>query len=183
MTKADLLTCEIAKELLDYDPTSGRLFWKERAASFFSSEGSCRSWNNRYSGKEALTGIDDKGYRTGCILNKNYKSHRVIWLIEKGRWPSGDIDHIDGDTLNNKIENLRDVPHAINRRNSAINKNNTTGVAGVIWHERLQRWMAQMRVGRRTVYLGVYATLHEATIARKAAEKVTGYHPNHGRSA
>lgn len=176
------LTNEIAEKILAYDKLSGRLFWLKRSSELFCSESHARTWNKKHSGKEAFCGKDNYGYRRGTIFNKEYRAHRVIWLLEKGRWPDGEIDHIDGDVANNRIENLRDVSHSTNLRNSTLNCKNSTGISGVCWNRNRGKWLAQIRVDGRNIYLGLYDTMDEAVIARKAAEKASGFHHNHGRS-
>ena len=57
------------------------------------------------------------GYRKLKFRGKQYLVHRIAWLLQHGSWPVGDIDHIDGNPSNNKLENLRDVPHSVNLQN------------------------------------------------------------------
>lgn len=62
----------------------------------------------------------------------NYLAHRVVWLIVVGPIADGfEIDHIDGNALNNKIDNLREIEKSKNRRNSRKRKDNKTGFTGV----------------------------------------------------
>ena len=86
-------------------------------------------------------GLDEStGYWKVCILNNRYKAHRVVWYLFNGSIDSSlHIDHIDGNPLNNKIENLRLVPPELNSRNRTKNYNNSTGVTGISYHEGFTR--------------------------------------------
>lgn len=75
----------------------------------------------------------EKYYEVG-LKNESYYVHRIIWELHYGEIPKGmQIDHIDGNSLNNEISNLRIVPNAINCRNQKKSKYNTSGVAGASW--------------------------------------------------
>jgi hypothetical protein len=80
---------------------------------------------------------------------KTYKAHRLAWLYVYGEEPKEDIDHIDGDTSNNRIENLREVAHSTNMKNKHKYVSNTSGTTGVYLQEIprkngkiYQRWVA-----------------------------------------
>jgi hypothetical protein len=96
------------------------------------------------------------------------------------RWPEGEIDHINGNRQDNRIENLRDVPRSLNQRNSKLQNNNRSGVSGVFW--RANRWEARIYlVSGQRKHLGRFKTFEEAVAVRKQAEMECGYHENHGR--
>lgn len=119
----------------------------------------------------------------GVMLDyKRYLAHRLIWVLVYGRWPADgmEIDHIDGDGSNNKLSNLREVPHVDNQKNQRRMSTNTSGCTGVSWRKERQRWSAKMYKGKSTIYLGLFKTFEEAVAARKAAEIRYGFHPNHG---
>lgn len=190
MAKRDLPTPDVLRQLLRYDEEAGVLFWRERPASFFregrgsyTQDRAARSWNKRYAGREALSVLHPhSGHKSGRLLGKMAKAHRVAWAVYHGNWPDGLIDHIDGDPTNNRIENLRVVHERDNARNRAIQHDNTSGCAGVSWHKKRKAWYARIGRGGRRVSLGYYPTKEAATEARLAAELSLGYHPNHGRS-
>jgi len=82
---------------------------------------------------------------------------------------SGDIiDHIDGNSLNNRKENLRAVSHSANLHNTQLHKHNTSGTKGVQKFGNM--WRAYITVSGKTHYLGVFAQKQEACAARKQAE-------------
>lgn len=94
------LSQDTLRQLLDYDPITGTLVWKHRANHWFSSDRIAKSWNTRYAGKEAFTAINSDGYKTGSILGKPDKAHRVIHVLVTGIIPD-EIDHQNGKTTDN----------------------------------------------------------------------------------
>jgi hypothetical protein len=166
MTPSDL------RQLVEYDPETGKLTWKPRAGN--------PRFNNRLAGKPAFAQPSD-GYLTGHINRKNYKAHRIAWAVAYGEWPNGDLDHINGDRSDNRIENLRVVDVAENARNLRLSRLNTSGVTGVSWFARDSKWWAKITVSRRVIHLGFFNNLSDAAAARRAAELAYGFHENHGR--
>jgi len=116
------------------------------------------------------------------ICGRSHQAHRVIWALVYGQWPTNHIDHIDGNGLNNKIENLRDVDPAANAKNRKRYDINTSGCSGVTWRECRKRWLARIRVNGRLIHLGYFDELEDAKVARSNAELKYGFHPNHGES-
>jgi hypothetical protein len=95
-----------------------------------------------------------------------------------GEWPKGEIDHVNRDSLDNRIANLRDVSQSENARNRPQQANSTSGVKGVYWHKASQRWQAQIAVNGKQIHLGLFDTLDEAARARFIAEaRLTERHP------
>lgn len=193
MAKDHIPSPELLRQLLEYDAESGGLFWKERGPDFFNlasqrnREGAARTWNARMAGKRADTVTLSKqspGYRYVVIFAKKYSAHRVAWAIQTGSWPKEQIDHINGERGNNRLDNLRDVPQFLNSRNAAVNKRNPSGVVGVSRCPQCPNvWLASIYIFNRKIHLGRFDTKEEAVAARKAAEKVAGFHPNHGRTS
>lgn len=173
------LSPEYIRTRLDYSADTGRFTWRR-------SEPHGKAWNTRFEGKEAFTYKSKRGY---LVTNVRYEgkpvlllAHRVAWAHHYGEWPSGQIDHIDGNRLNNRVGNLRDVTSAENAKNMARSSANTSGVTGVYLHSQTGKWTAQINAFGHKVGLGCFEKWEDAVIARKAAERVLGYHPNHGRS-
>jgi hypothetical protein len=121
------------------------------------------------------------GYRRVRItINKvrfEFLAHRLAWFIQFGVWPSGEIDHINGNRSDNSIKNLRHVDSEGNSKNCKRRIDNRSGVSGINHHQR--GW--KIRVGKR--YIGYSPCFAEALSMRKSAEKKYGYHENHGRWA
>lgn len=115
---------------------------------------------------------------------KSYRIHRIIWEMFYGKIPSKmQIDHIDGNTLNNKVENLRVVDNSDNQKNCGIRKDNKSGFPGVFWAFRIKRWETYITSKGKRYYLGVFKNKEEAIRVRKEAEKKYNFHFNHGRTA
>jgi hypothetical protein len=125
---------------------------------------SCLRWaENRYSAKnnswlsrkigDVAGSLNKQGYWRLNLNGKSYLAHRVIWQLSNGEIPEGFVvDHIDKNPSNNRLENLRMVPIAVNSRNSSLYSTNTTGVNGVIYSEqpeRSPRYIAHWRDGDR----------------------------------
>jgi len=163
------LTRERVFELLSYDSKKGILTW-------LCSRGGVK--------KGSLAGqlhIDKRNKYTRIKVDgKKYFAHRLIWLLVKGDWPDGQIDHIDGDGLNNRIENLRDVCQSENLKNSRAHLNNTSGETGVFWSKRWKKWRAQIRADGRANHLGYFQSVKEAADAYKNAKVYYGYSDRHG---
>ena len=109
--------------------------------------------------------------------------HRVIYFLSTGEELSGkQIDHINGDTLDNSITNLRAVTGKENQRNCGLSSNSSTGVNGVTKRNRAKPYLAKIMVDRKNISLGSYATLEEAAAARAEADKHYGFSGRHGAS-
>jgi hypothetical protein len=178
------ITRELLQELLEYNPETGILTWKPREREWFTSDYRHRDWIKRWSGMSAgyvfHNKILDQKYVKVCVMGKRLLAHRVIWMLVHGQWPD-DIDHINGCSTDNRLVNLRSVDRTTNLRNRARFKNNTSGVTGVVWTKRSQKWRAQIRVNTKQICLGLHADKFDAICARKSAENRYGFHPNHGR--
>ena len=184
---------DLLRRFLDYDAGTGEFIWKPRSPEDMNqpkNEERRRAktkahmadvWNSKWAGKPALT-TERGGYRVGSIGRLILCAHRVAWAIHYGEWPSDDmeVDHINGQRNDNRIANLRLVTPAQNSKNKRLLKVNTSGYSGVVWAESRQRWEASIADSGRSIHLGSYFSKEEAVIARKAAEKVLGYHPKHG---
>ena len=125
--------------------------------------------------------IDGLGYRVITVNGKQHKAHRLIFLFVHGRWPKYEIDHINHDRDDNRIENLREATRPENGRNRSPYKNNSSGVVGVCWNKPSKKWQARIRVNGKLIHLGYFHCKEEAARARKEAERRYGFHPNHGK--
>lgn len=176
-----MLEVATLRDLLRYDPRKGDLYWKGRQRSYFNTDKYCASWNKKYAGSLALHYVNPSGYRMGRILGKSHLAHRVAYALHFGFWPKGQIDHINGVRIDNRICNLRDVSHAENSRNRRLRADNVSGVHGVYWHKRSRKWIARIDIGGKRTHLGFFEDFEAARAARKSAEAELGFHKNHGR--
>ena len=104
----------------------------------------------------------------------NMGSHRIIMAMHLGYWPEV-VDHINGDGSDNRIANLRPATHAENQRNQKRHKSNTSGITGVSWSKVRQVFIAQIKVGETSIYLGGFPCILRAALARWKAEKENGF--------
>lgn len=168
---------EVLRQLLRYELDTGRLFWKERGVEWFASgvypaSHNCAKWNTRYAGAEAFTTVDTSGYRCGRIFDQLYQAHRIIWAIVHGREPTAEIDHANGDKLDNRPENLRESDRSGNNCNKHAQSNNKSGFKGVRYIPATQSFDAAIQHNGRRHYLGRFLTAEAAHDAycNKAAE-------------
>lgn len=166
-----MITLQRLKEVLSFNPDTGEFLWKMRTAH--------RIKIGDIAGYIANRGIKLQ-YVEIRIDNKLYLGHRLAWLYHYGDWPEKHIDHIDHNGLNNKISNLRDVSCRENSMNHRLHKNNSSGVNGVYWNTRLNKWVVEIILNRKKKYLGCFDDLSEAAEARKVADIEYGFHENHG---
>ena len=166
------------RDLLDYNPETGILTWRERPLRYFSAStealkaGACKRWNKRYAGTTA--GADMFGYLQVKIFDRNMLAHRIIWVMVHGYWPE-EIDHINGNPSDNRLVNLRHASRTENARNQKRHCTNTSGRTGVHWNRFTQYWVASIRNKDRTLYLGSYDEFQEAVAAREVFEKKLGF--------
>lgn len=110
------------------------------------------------------------GYRRLSCFGKRFAAHRVAWLLHYGHWPEHEIDHINGDKSDNRIDNLRDVPHQLNVQNlRASTSSSSTGILGV--GPKNGKWRARILKQGKTHYLGTFDTKEEAQNAYVAAKR------------
>lgn len=175
-----MLTQAFLARLVEYDPESGLLVWKERGPEVMPDLRNRNSWNAKHAGREALCSINNSGYKIGRVMGHSILAHRAIWLLVYGRLPV-QIDHINGDKLDNRLPNLRNVDCLTNQHNKPKTAKNTSGVVGVTFHKGTGRWAAKIGSRQRAKWLGTFDSFDAAVLARKAAEAELNYHQNHGR--
>jgi hypothetical protein len=125
-----------------------------------------------------ITGSNNRGYYWVNVKRVVYLVHRLAWFYVTGEHPDFEIDHIDGDRMNNRWDNLAKSDPTLNSRNQGNRKDNTSGVRGVHFYQNV--WVARISHKGQRYVLGLFDTIEEATAARKAAEVLFGYHRNHG---
>lgn len=115
--------------------------------------------------------IFDHGYRLIHIKGKFYYSHRLIWMFHYGYLPENQIDHINRIKSDNRIENLREVTQSCNMRNIGNLRNNTSGVKGVCFNKRSNKWGVTIQVLSKRKSVGAHIDFNEAVLHRLAAEQ------------
>ncbi|TIN80725.1 HNH endonuclease [Mesorhizobium sp.] len=176
----------VLQALLTYDPLTGELTWRPRPSTFFENgkgygERVAASWNNKFAGKPAFNTPTNTGHLKGRLFRTEYLAHRVIWKLVHGEEPD-QIDHDNGDGANNRLKNLKSVPHVENQHNMKRSIRNKSGVVGVCWVSKERRWLASIHVGRKNIALGYFKDFGGAVSARLDAEREHGFNENHGRS-
>lgn len=131
-------------------------------------------------GNEVGTVNPKHGYRTTRFLGINMSVHRIIWIMHHKRDIVGEIDHINQNRSDNRIENLREVTNKENMKNQTKYTNNKSGVTGV--ERKKNRWVASIRVDGKLLFLGSFIEKDDAIEVRKAAELEHRFHGNHGRN-
>jgi hypothetical protein len=176
---AVVVTPDLLRETVEYDPETGLLYWKERPRSMFSTEMSWKMWNGKHVGNEAFSYADKRGAKSCRSFGKAMWAHRVAWAIHFGEWPTKEIDHINGDPGDNRICNLRQVTRAENMRNTR-KVNAASGAYGIYWARHVNRWRVRLQFEGKVLSLGYYDDFEDAKRARVEAQKSLGFHPNHG---
>ena len=114
------------------------------------------------------------------VFGKYFYAHRLAFLYMLGRWPIGDIDHINQNSLDNSWTNLRECSHKENGKNQKKYNTNTSGHTGI--HQRKNgKWRVRICVEGKHINVGTFNTYDLAGLARKNAEKVYDFHKNHGK--
>lgn len=146
------------REVLAYDPVSGVFTWRKRISI-------------RIHGVGAVAGnIGSDGYLRLGVDGKRFKAHRIAYLMGTGVEWHDDLDHINGNRLDNSIENLRPANRKINGQNHRkADVDSKTGVLGVT--ERDRKFVAQIGAGGRNHYLGRFKTKQAAHAAYVKAKR------------
>lgn len=159
------LTQEEAHRLFEYK--DGMLLWKERP-----------KFSRKPKGDMEAGTASGHGYKKLSYQQKKYYAHQVIFLMQHGYIPEL-VDHIDGNTDNNKIDNLRASNKSLNACNAKIRFDSTTGHKGVVWHKGAKKWMCQIVANKKTIYLGVHEDFEFACLVADEARNL--YHGEHAK--
>jgi hypothetical protein len=150
MTTADL-TAHRLRNLLHYDTATGIFTWL---------------FGTRFAGQPAGHTCGAYNYKRITIGTQTHLAHRLAWLWVYGAWPTHQIDHIDGNTSNNRIQNLRDVDSQTNCQNLLQAKScSQSGFLGAHWNKKAKRWYAQIRVDGKLLHIGSYLSAEDAHAA------------------
>lgn len=161
------LTQTLLKDHLSYDPQTGEFMWVLPTGR--------RGVVGTLAGSAHVS-----GYVHIQILGRQYKAHRLAFLHMTGKWPSEEVDHINGDRANNKWSNLRESTRTGNNQNRPMHRRNTSGVKGVSFDKKYQKWGVKVCVNSKQINLGYYDDLELADlVATEARNKYHGAYAKH----
>jgi hypothetical protein len=139
------LPVTMLRQLFAYDNNTGLVSWKIPRK------------NGVVAGVVAGSVDSTSGYARLCFGRKSYKVHRVVWALAYGEWPVIDIDHINGDKTDNRLENLRLATRAENLRSMKKRKNSLCSLKGVTrYMKNKDRFCAQIRIDGKQRSLGIF---------------------------
>lgn len=159
-----MLTQQLLKEYLRYDEDTGELHWIKTKSNNIKVGG--------IAGTVFKGGRNNTLYRRTTVCGYRKMNHILVWLYFKGTLPVRQLDHIDGDGLNNRIGNLRECSGQENQANIGLRKDNTSGYRGVHFSKSKGLWRAELRWNGQRLRLGEFKTpllAHEA-YTKKAIE-------------
>jgi hypothetical protein len=168
MTKAKPLPPQkFLMKLFNYNHETGCLIWKDRKDKRVPAGEPAGSM---------LSGYLTTGIRVADGKRIIFANHRIIWRIVTGEDPlHNQIDHIDGNRLNNKFSNLRLANNSENQQNRKAPRHNTSGFKGVNWCKRRNKWAAKIGIENRRIWIGYFDTPELAHMAYcKAAAELHG---------
>ena len=157
------ITKDYLQELFEYK--NGNLYWKNTKGRVIGG---------------SVAGTKSHRYWQTCIDYKIYRNHKLIWIHHNDTNPEA-IDHINGDTFDNRIENLRGCTNSQNQFNRKKNKNNISGIKGVSWSTQKNKWRTRLVIKAKEHHIGFFDNLENAQLAIKIArEELHGAFANHG---
>lgn len=153
-------------DLFRLDAETGRLYWKvDRLTGRGKGRLSVRA------GEEAGY-VTDTGYRKTCVDYIDLPVHRIVFAMANGHWPKAEVDHINGDRLDNRPCNLRNASHQQQMHN--IKRNPASGLKGA-YPSRRGKWVSKIMVGRKNQHLGTFPDAESAHRAYcEAAKRLHG---------
>lgn len=119
-----------------------------------------------FNGTNKSPSIVDKshGYKRVLFNGKYYLTHRLIWEMFNGKFDYN-LDHKNGDILDNRLENLRPCDQTQNTANSKTRSDNKSGFRGVVWHKATSKWQAQTMFKGQRIHIGLFENKLEAALA------------------
>lgn len=142
-----------------YDEKTGRFFWARNVV------GGNGGIQKRIGDNAGSCGAN--GYMALNIDGMKYLAHRVAWYLVYGFEPNC-IDHINGNKLDNRIVNLRNVTKSQNGHNRSAQRNSSSGIRGIGWDRERNKWRVQLKVGEKR-FIRRFDTLDEAKLAHLGA--------------
>lgn len=165
---------------LNNSSPSGLIWNEERPRSHFLSNKSYELFKTLWAGKPAGSPIHSRGglkyFKVKLGNLGGFSVHRIIYYLSTlENVDKFVVDHIDGNTLNNNISNLRKVSQAQNNLNSKISKNSISGIKGITFQRRTGKWIARIQLNKKRISLGVFENKNDAINAyNEASEKYHG---------
>jgi len=150
--KEQLISFETAREFLYYNPKFGYILWKKKPSPKA----------NRIAVGQLAGYINQVGDIRIAIKGKEYKAHRLAWLLHYGKFPKDEIDHINGNRADNSIRNLRDVAHRENMSNQKQHRKGRDLPVGVSRHPNSQKYHARAYKNGKCNHIGLYKTVEQA---------------------
>lgn len=145
-----------------FEYRSGHLYWKRVAHA-----------NKQYLVDTPAGSLHKTGYRHVTWMGKVHKVHRLIFMLHHGYLPP-EVDHINGDRADNRIENLRAANRSENQCNRGALSSNTSGHPGVSWHKKSKAWVVRVMKNGKTVVQQYFKDLELASLV--ATEARSKYH-------
>jgi len=158
---------ELFDHYIGYNADNGDFFWNVSPC------------NSVAAGRKAGS-INKDGYLEVKLKGVKYAAHRIAWFLYYGFEASKDLDHINHDRTDNRIDNLREVTKSENSRNASKRVDNSSGFTGVAWIKRNRKWHAKIWLFGKYKHLGYHTTIVDAVCARIKANRVNNFHENHG---
>lgn len=152
MANDNIITANELRKILNYNLATGIFIWISKVNS------------------NALPGycagcLNSQKYLVIRINKKLYLAHRLAWLYVYGAWPKDQIDHINLDKSDNRIDNLREATQWQNEGNVSIRRDNTSGIKGVSWYKRDRKWRANIQINGKQKNLGFFDNIESAAFA------------------
>lgn len=148
---------------LSYNAEAGEFRWKKPGS-------------NRAKVGAVAGGAKSGTYRKIGIDGVEYYVHRLVWLVETGKWPENTIDHINRNPRDNRFSNLREATESQQKMNQRRRSDNKSGVRGVTYCKNTKKWSVEIKADKVKHRIGRFACLAHAAKARRKAELV-----HHGR--
>ena len=140
------------KQYFEYK--DGELYWKIDKGA------------NAKAGSLASSNAGD-GYKKVVLNGKAHKVHHIVYELHHGYRPE-QIDHINGNRADNRIENLRPATNQQNQYNAKLRSDNKSGIKGVSWHKTTNKWMVSLRVDGKQKHFGLYFDIDYAKFVADA---------------
>lgn len=167
---------EEANRLFTYDPFTGEIKWSENRTDLIHQK---ENHFAKHAGKKAGCEYRHRNTKYIRITADGVRcyAHQIAWLLCWEEWPKGQIDHRDGNGLNNRISNLRDVSGSLNQRNMVFRKSK---LHPGVYRNPSGTFSVKIGDQGKQIHIGTFNTPEEAVAARKLEQEKRGYSARHG---